>query len=162
MYASVAFALEATGFSGKDYYTWYGTTADNVTVSWDQPSDYKTGDTFEIQLKNPERNITVNIPDATTFSKIFKCPRTGHWIVYVRTKRIVSGQPQYSNWVNSTDPIIATVNGQPRAWWLFTWIAGTGPIMDLGKGDNKTADLEEQTGNHKIVLSFNNLNEVDN
>jgi hypothetical protein len=36
---------------------------------------------------------------------------------------------EYSEWAESTDPAVASVNGQPRAWWIFTWIAPTGPII---------------------------------
>jgi len=150
---AASFALEATGFSGKDIYTWYGTTADNVNVSWDAPVNYVTGDSFEIQIKNPERNIVVNIPETTTFTKQFKCPKTGHWTVHVRSKRLISSVWQYSDWIASTDPTVATVAGQPRAWWLFVWITGTGPIS---KEDNT------QRGNHKNTLSFNSLDEMGN
>lgn len=151
---SLAFAA---GFVGKDYYTWYGTTADDVTVAWDHPG-FQTGDTFEIQIRNPERNTIVNIPSTSTLNKIFKCPKTGHWIVSVRAKRIVSDQPQYSAWVDSTDPAVSLVNGQPKGWWLFVWIAGTGEI-NIGKTEER--EIIGQTGNHKNTLEFNNLNEMD-
>jgi hypothetical protein len=149
--ACSAHALEATGFAGKDYYTWYGTTADNVTVSWDQPEGYISGDGFEIQIKNPERSVAVNIPETTALTKTFKCPKTGHWTVHVRSKRLTNGTWQYSTWADSIDPAVAKVNGQPRAWWLFVWIAGPGPISE-----------EKQTGNHKNVLTFKSLGEMDN
>jgi hypothetical protein len=151
--------LHAAGFSGKDYYTWYGTTADNVTVGWDAPAGYQTSDSFEVQIKNPERNIVVNIPGTTELTKVFKCPKTGHWTVHVRTKRIVNNQPQFSSWADSTDPSAATVDSQPRGWWLFTWLAGTGSI-NIGSVKEET---DKQTGNHiNISLSFNSLEEFDN
>lgn len=118
------------GFSGKDNYTWYGTTADIVTVAWDAPVGYISGDRFEIQIKNPERNIVVNIPETTALTKTFKCPKVGHWIVYVRSKRQNPDLTwDYSGWADSTDSMVSSVNNQPRAWWLYVWLAGPGPIF---------------------------------
>jgi len=122
------FALEISGlsgFTGYDYYTWFGKTTDNVTIYWDAPEEYIAGDKFQIQIKNPERNISVNIPETAALNKTFKCPKLGHWIVCIRTKRIVSGIPKYSSWKESTDAKIATVDGKPRGWWLYTWVDGT-------------------------------------
>jgi len=116
-------------FSGNNNFTYTGTTADVVTLMWNAPVGYQTGDVFEIQLKNKERNTVVNIPETTALTKTFKCPKTGHWTVYIRSKRLVGSTWEFSTWVNSTDVTVATVDGQPRAWWLFTWVAGTGPIQ---------------------------------
>jgi len=155
--ACAVYALEATGFAGKEYYTWYGTTADNVTVQWDAPTGYIAGDGFEIQIKNPERSIVVNIPETTALSKTFKCPKTGHWTVHVRSKRLVDSTWQYSTWADSTDPAVAKVNDVARGWWLFVWIAGTGGI-NVGEVEKDT-----QTGNHRnVLLAFNSLSEMDN
>jgi len=121
--------LSFASFSGNSNYTYTGTTADVVTLAWNAPVGYQIGDVFEIQIRNIERNIIRNIPETTALTKTFKCLKTGHWTVYIRSKRLVGSTWEFSEWVNSTDITVATVDGQPRAWWLFTWVAGTGPIQ---------------------------------
>lgn len=123
--------LVSDGFEGKDYYTYYGTTADTAQASWERPPNYIAGqDYFDIKLYNPERDIEIIIAEAFDgFTIEFKCPKTGHWVVRLRTARQNQDQTWlYSEWIESIDSNHATVDGQPRAWWLFSWVASTGPI----------------------------------
>lgn len=111
-----AFALEATGLEGYDYYTWYGTTADDVVLGWKQADDYKAGDDFELKIYNPERKITHDLGFTLNFTLTFKLPKTGHWITKIRTRRLVPEDPgppvkpeyyKYSAWSYSTDKNVA-------------------------------------------------------
>lgn len=127
-----AYALTADGFEEKDLYLYYGTTADNITIGWDEPLDYNTEtDTYEMVIHNPERDIDVGmVVDLTGTTFTIQCPKTGHWIVKVRTKRVLEDSTiEYSVWAESTDPVYAKVDGVARGWWIFTWIASTGPII---------------------------------
>ena len=136
-----AYALTAEGFNGYDYYTYYGTTADNIKIAWDAGADFNsTTDTYEMALHNPERDITVNvIADLVDNFFTIKCPKTGHWVPRVRTKRIKDdGTFEYSEWSVSTDETVAKVDGVLKGWWIFTWIASTGPIT----GDQRTIFLK--------------------
>jgi hypothetical protein len=126
-------ALTADGFEGADHYTYYGTTADDITLAWDEPTGYDVlKDDFEVVLYNPERNITIPLIITPELQVTFKTSKTGHWIVKLRTRKYDGTKYEYSVWAVSTDPTVAKVNDVPRGWWIFTWIASTGPIEGLG------------------------------
>ena len=127
-----AHALTADGFEGKDLYLYYGTTADNITIGWDAGDGFNADtDTYEIVIHNPERNMDASMVEGLSENTlIIQCPKVGHWIVKVRTQRVLEdGTIEYSVWAESTDPKYAKVNGEPRGWWIFTWLASTGPII---------------------------------
>ena len=126
---------------GYDYYTYLGYTSHDITCAWDQSEGYVVEtDDYEFEIYNPERKITdkKGFVDATQI--VFKTPKTGHWIARIRARRLIDGETpeyEYSEWSESTDPAVASVNGEPRGWWIFTWIAPTGPIIIGEKDDNK-------------------------
>jgi len=128
-------ALDADGFEGIDHYTYYGTTADEITVAWDLPTGHDVlTDDFEIVLVNPERNIEIPLAIIPETVITFKTSKTGHWIVKMRTRGwdAATETHEYSVWIISTDPVYARVDGVARGWWIFTSIASTGPIeLDL-------------------------------
>lgn len=140
---------------GYDYYTYLTYTSKDITVKWDQPEDWNAEtDDFEFEIYNPERKITNSKGFIGEFQITFKTEKTGHWVARVRARRYVDGEtPEYllSEWSESTNPEVASVNEQPRAWWIFTWIAPTGPIIIGEKeDDNKltffTGVNEEEIG----------------
>ena len=140
------FSLNVYAWEEMDYYLYYGTTAESVTVAWGDPrvttpedinDDYDPlTDHFEISIYNKERNIerviVDNIP-GDVFQYTFKLPQTGHWITKIRAVRhsIVDGVEEntFTNWGESIDATISVVNDSPKAWWLFAWIAPAGPIV---------------------------------
>lgn len=131
LFTSNLYALIADGFEEKDFILYYGTTADTVTIGWDHGNGFNaTTDTYELTIHNPERDINVVVITGIIITThTMQLPKTGHWIVKLRTKRVVTdADPAYSIWAESTNPEFAKVNGEPRGWWIFTWIASTGPI----------------------------------
>ena len=62
-----------------------------------------------------------------------KCPKVGHWVPKVRVKRTMeNGAIEYSEWSVATDSTVSKVDGVAKGWWIFTWIASTGPITSTG------------------------------
>lgn len=129
-----------SSWEGKDYYTHTGTTADNVTFAWD--GSLGPSEEYEVEIYNPERNITKHMGYTTQNEITFKVPRTGHWIGRLRVRSLKQdGTYDYGDWVESIDPNVAIVNidvcdengctltPTNRAWWCFAWIKSTGPII---------------------------------
>ena len=128
------FDLQTDGLEGFDYYTYVGTTADDITVRWDEPADFdSTTDDFEVVIYNPERDITKDIGFTTDFQVTFKTAKTGHWICKVRAReKVADSDPveyNVSEWSESTNKEVASVNGEAKGWWLFTWLKPTGAII---------------------------------
>lgn len=142
------FSLNVYAWEEMDYYLYYGTTAESTTVAWADPRVTTPADTnddydpltdhFEISIYNKERNIerviVDNIP-GDVFQYTFKLPQTGHWITKIRGVRhsIVDGVEEntVTGWSESINATVAEVNGLPKAWWLFAWIAPAGPIVQI-------------------------------
>lgn len=140
------FSINVYAWDEMDYYLYYGTTAESITVAWADPrietptdinDDYNPLiDHFEISIFNKERKIeqvVVNNIPGDVFQYTFNLPKTGHWIPKIRAVRhaIVDGVEEntVTDWSESIDPEVAVVNGLSRSWWLFAWIASTGPII---------------------------------
>jgi hypothetical protein len=123
------FSCNLYALEGKEFFTWYGTTDESITVAWDVDLlSYQTGDIFELQIRNTERNTITSLGETTAFQKTFKCPKVGHWVVYGRTKRLINNVPTYSEWANSID-LTALVNGIKRPWWIYVYLKSPGPII---------------------------------
>ena len=100
-------------------------TADFVDVHWDHFTGREPGDTYEMVAYNPESDIEVHIFVGLVYNHfLMRMPKTGHWILKVRSQR----GDLISEWAESDNPLYATVNGLPRGWIVFAWIAPTGPI----------------------------------
>jgi hypothetical protein len=143
---SVFFSIaHAQTWEGIDYYLYYGDTGKDVSIAWADPTvltpedpfdDYDPlKDIFELIIYNKERDYTVKIADipADQFEWTFKVPKIGHWVPKIRVKRVetVDGVDsiEYTEWSESIDSTVAQVDGVDRGWWLFTWLAPTGPII---------------------------------
>ncbi len=127
-----AHAIISDGFEGFDYYTYYGTTGDTIQLGWDAGDGFVAStDTYEVVIYNPERNIERSIAvDISDNIVTVQCPKAGHWIPKVRVKRTkTDGTFEYSEWAVATNSTYAKVDGNARGWWLFAWIASTGPII---------------------------------
>jgi hypothetical protein len=110
---------------------------------------------FQLKICNEERNTCIwidkEIPrDAAEYTYVH--PRTGHWVAYIRvdqecqlpyrdpTNSTCIGHEgkddreeghEYSEWSVSTDPVVAQVNGEPRGWKAFAWLAPPGPLSTI-------------------------------
>jgi len=142
------FSLNASAqWEEIDLYLYYGDTSKDVTVAWGNPKittpeditdDYNVDtDVFQISMHNKERDIEVLISDTIpgdVFTHTFKLPKTGHWTPKIRVVRTTTDSEgieivETTAWVLSSNAEIAEVNGILRGWWLFGWLAPTGPII---------------------------------
>jgi hypothetical protein len=124
----VLFALpsQAGDFVKKDLVTYFGTTDKSLTCRWDTIEAYI--DEFELRLFHVERDVETPIANGKTSQNelTFKLPRTGHFIVKVR-----ACERDYtfcSDWSESIDPEVATVDGEPRGWWVYGHVAAPGEL----------------------------------
>ena len=124
--------LTSEGWEKKDYVTYFGTTDKPVTVSWDAASGAAH---YEVHIYCVERKQEIDLGTTTDIKKTIQIPKSGHYVAKVRT---VNAQNQKSDWAESTNPAYATVDGQPKAWWIYGHVAKPG-ALNLGKliiGDN--------------------------
>lgn len=120
-----------------DLYLYYGYTGKDITIEWSDPGLNTPSDTtddydpltdkFEVSIYNKERDITIIKHSAVpgdVFEYTFSLPKTGHWVPRVRAIR--NEGEEISGWSGSDNK--GYVNEVARGWWLFGWIAPTGPI----------------------------------
>lgn len=105
----------------KDYVTYYGYTDELFTANWDLIS---SADSYEWRVYHVERDMYVLSGESATTSFTIQFPRTGHYIIEVRSKN----EYGVSEWAKSIDSTKATVNGESRAWWVYGYISAPGPI----------------------------------
>ena len=133
--------LSANAFTweGKDYYTWFGTTDEQIKLGWYCASCF-TDETYELELFNIERNSVVITASTPLYELTVSLPFSGHYISRIRTIRPTTeavclerdGNSYrngmcYTEWVESIDPNHSTVDGNPRGWWVYGYIAPPGP-----------------------------------
>ena len=125
-----AFALEAVDLESVDYVTYFLTTDKSVVVSWDGQS---AATYYEVRLYHVEREAEepAGSGRTETNSITFQLPRSGHFIAKVRA---CIDESNCSAWSESIDADVATVNGLPRAWWLYGHVAVPGGII-MNEGD---------------------------
>lgn len=109
--------------------TYFGTTDQQITVAWEASADATE---FDLQLYHVEQKR--NLAIATTPNKEMQLtlPRTGHYIIKVRAKRLDPNNPtewQESIWAQSDDDTYATVDGQPKGWWVYGYPAPAGDLI---------------------------------
>jgi hypothetical protein len=116
----------AGAFQLFDYATYYGETGQQIQMAWDPVSN---ADRYEVRLFNQERGVIVELDDSTTpgLSLTFSLPYSGHFVGQVRACNDTL-DPNCSEWALSTDPEHASVNGEPRAWWLYGHVAEPGGV----------------------------------
>ena len=122
---SPAWGLEPEGFVAVDRVTYFGTTDKQLKISWDHNTPQP--EFYEVKLYHVERETEspAGIGKTADNSIIFKLPRSGHFIARVRAcEGDVCG-----DWSESINPEVATVDGQPRAWWLYGYVAKPGDIV---------------------------------
>jgi len=120
----------AKDYLKADYVTYVATTDKRLQVAWD-PVD--NAGYYVVRVFNLEKNVYVDLDEAaeriagTAFEMQF--PYAGHFIPEVKACRDVEGEdPECSIWAISTSDEYATVDGEPRAWWLYGYIQKPGPI----------------------------------
>lgn len=145
--------LTTTGFVPIDYVTYYGTTDKEIAVKWDVTDG---ADYYKVFLNNKERDERIEISDAetlTTNTIQFKLPRSGHYIAEIIACANRDGEDDICSESSlSSNPEVAMVNGEHRAWWIYGHIAAPGPIV-IGKNDFRIKPQPLSTEKPKIDLA---------
>lgn len=115
-------------FDGKDLYTYVGTTDLELKVEWTPVTD-ATG--YQLELYSVNRNAYVARASTPSPNLTFKVPNQGMYIVRIRAVRQLAAgaDPINSDWSTSDDPTVALVDGNPRGWWIYGFLAPPGPIQ---------------------------------
>ena len=117
MFLTLVIVAVVFPFEAKDYVTYFGTTDKEISVSWD-PND-PAPERYEVSLKNIERDTMTPIWSGPLPPAIIKLPHSGHFVPMIRACQ----EEQCGGWAESTNIEVARVDGQPRAWWLYGYIA---------------------------------------
>lgn len=118
----VAFNVSAD-WEKKDYVTYFGTTDKTITCTWDS----STGATsYQVELLHVERDATtiVAVENLVATQITFSLPRSGHFVARIRA--CPDDLEQCSGWSESVDPLVSSVDGQSRAWWIYGYVAPPG------------------------------------
>jgi len=112
---SLAFC-ETTQRKGCEY-----STTDTVKVAWDAPLE-GAAEFYEVKLIWIDTNIEIEYDMGRTTELIMEItfPRSGHFIVALRGGKWSEEdqEEKFSVWVESTDPLIASVDGESMGWWV--------------------------------------------
>lgn len=122
--AQITWAADWT-ITNKDAYLYWGTTDKPLKVAWDaQP-----GNEFVFNLYHYESQEEVARGRTEVDTVTFMLPRTGHY--HARVCAVDNpGDPVIEELCSlSIDSERATVNGQPRAWWVYGAVAPPGEII---------------------------------
>ena len=127
-------------FGGEvyDVVTYWDFTEKYETVAWDPVQDNpdteeveSAAEYYNIKMLHIEQNVElargrVDHP-GTQAALVF--PRSGHYKVMVNACNHDSeGVEQCSDWAESTNSQYATVDGQPKGWWVYRHISPPGPL----------------------------------
>lgn len=117
----------------KNHTTYFGTTDSNLTLGWDAPvTNFHLVTGYEIKLYHVEREVDGSLIEVgrDSLSKIITLPRTGHFIVYIRSvnTNAIDESKKYSPWADSSNPLHGMVNNERKSWWLYGHVAKPGAI----------------------------------
>lgn len=118
---TVAFMLLVTALTYAadfDAYTYWVTPGTKKTVAWTAGDALTEG--YEIyvwQMEGSRRFLSGRILATNQIEITWRTP--GHYIIYCRAFKGSETAREWSDWVNTLDPTVGEVNGQPRAWVLY-------------------------------------------
>lgn len=129
--SSIAFAE----WEKKDYVTYFGTTDKSITCAWDAVENAQG---YQVELYHVERDsITRIASEGLTDTQIeINLPRSGHFVARIRACEDYPTCENYSEWSESINPEVATVDGEARGWWIYGHVAPPGPII-IGIGNQQ-------------------------
>ena len=123
------FSTSAFAWEGLDYYMYFGTTDEGITAAW-SPGD--GAQKYQIRGYHKEHKVYVDFGITENCEYTVVLPRSGHYIFEVRSlKQIGTGGITYamSEWVQSIDPSVSTVDGNHRGWWVYGCVAPPGNLF---------------------------------
>ena len=131
---SISFAVEITDsvstlpdkYVPVEIVTYYGTSDNYLTLSWEAGDG---AESYEIRARNVERDVYVFLGKTENLSLKFLIPKTGHYIIELRSVKNCSGELLYSDWIVSTDPTHFIVNGENKGWWIYGYPAPVGELI---------------------------------
>jgi len=131
------FSLATNAFAEwekKDYVTYFGTTDQTITCAWDA---VENAEGYQVELYHVERDSITRVASEglTDTQIVLSLPRSGHFVPRIRACADYPACETYSEWSESTNSEVASVDGQPRAWWIYGYVAPPGPII-IGIGGN--------------------------
>ena len=100
-----------------DAYVYWVTPGTKKTVGWTAPEGAEGYEIYVWQLEGSKRFLSGRI--LTTNSIEITWKTSGHYIIYCRAFSGTGDARTWSEWVNTLDPAVGEVNGQPRAWVLY-------------------------------------------
>lgn len=109
--------------------TYFGTTDQEIVVSWEAPPEATE---FDLQMYHVEQKRNLAIATTPNKEMHLTIPRTGHYIIKIRAKKPDSDNPTEwieSTWAESDDETYATVDGQPKGWWVYGYPAPAGGLI---------------------------------
>lgn len=120
----------ALAITQHDHVTYYVNTGEILTAAWDAVD---TATSYEMQLLRFEwdNEIVQEWIGITETSQIFTTPKSGMYIIRVRARNADG----VSEWAVSINTEFATVDGEPRSWWVYGYMASPGPI-EINSGDD--------------------------
>lgn len=129
LFFSLSVSNANASFTLYEYYTYFGNTGEEVTVSWDAVAEENPNYiTYEIRLKHVEQDIYVPIDTTSNTQVTFILPKSGHYIVEARTIRTVTGEePVVGDWTDSTKS--GMIGSELQSWWLYGKVASPGEII---------------------------------
>ncbi|OEU68380.1 MAG: hypothetical protein BBJ57_02120 [Desulfobacterales bacterium PC51MH44] len=112
-----------------DYVTYFDYTEKSEVFKWDADN----AEYYKFKLHHVEKDIDVAMGTTTQSQVRIHYPRSGHYIHFLKacTTQIKDddGNDLCSEWVDSTDPEYAKVNGEAQAWWVYRYLSPPGPII---------------------------------
>ena len=126
----ILLSVNAFAWDGLDYVTFFGTTDKTITVGWTVSDG---AEKYELRLYNHERDVFEDIGETTAVEYTFQLPRSGHYTAQVRALCLNDAGTEWltSTWSESTNAEVAMVNDNPRAWWIYGFVAPPGNIEPL-------------------------------
>jgi hypothetical protein len=75
--------------------------------------------------------VSATLPQGNLYCTPDALTRSGHFVYQLRLCPAMPPAPTVtascSAWVSSTDPTVATLNGNPRAWWVYGFLYPQAP-----------------------------------
>lgn len=118
-----------TGFDSVGTHTYIGYTSEPFVVEWDSVTDAAS---YDVRVYSVDRKAYMVIANTLPPEFTINFPRVGMYVITTRAKGecMVDGslQPCEGNWSETSDPNDSEVDGQPKGWMVYVFLAPPGPI----------------------------------
>jgi len=117
-------AAFAAGVTQHDHVTYYINTGETLTAAWDS---VEGATSYDMQMLRVEwdNEVVQEWVGITNTQQSFTTPKAGMYTIRVRAVN----EDEVSVWATSTDIEFATVDSEPRSWWVYGYTAPPGPIV---------------------------------